>query len=127
MLPFFKKAKEQLLTPSWERPKGPLWHPRKPQQISATPMQGETIEPLYPGTHQAPQSLRRQEPISAASRPPVSAPVRLPYSHPTRKAARIVAKEQRVERIAKYLAEGLSEAEASKRATIDAYKDATRA
>jgi hypothetical protein len=53
-------------------------------------------------------------------------PVRLSWSDPTRAAARVAARTKRAERLAMYLAQGLTSVAAEERANRDVYQEVTR-
>jgi len=62
-----------------------------------------------------------------ATRLEAATPARLPWSDPARAAARVAARAKRAERLAMYLAQGLTGNAAEERANKDAYQEITRA
>jgi len=127
--PFFSRFTTPVAPSKGPSPFGPPRYLRYLEEIRAAREAG-----VKPEIRPEPQSDDdafglRPTPTPAPPKPRAAAQAtsKIPYSHPTRKAARIVAREQRVERIARYLAQGLTADEAAKRATADAYQDATRA
>jgi len=65
--------------------------------------------------------------VTPAPAPAPAHPARLPWSDPTRAAARVAARTKRAERLAMYLAQGLTSVAAEERANKDSYQEVTRA